>query len=168
MSKTLRRALDNLHEPSIRAVGAIDAHWRGNDWFLGAEVIISAPIGIVSASDKQDFQAATPIAALDVDAGLQHLFEPLSYCKIFGCTEADWTSVPPKIRREYYCWLAGLTPGSRIVRYGCDRYFNPLQKQSHWKPTIKKGRPYPRWLVPYQYGSHPDACECPICTSRRY
>jgi hypothetical protein len=168
VSKTLRRALDSLHEPSIRAVGAINAHWRGDEWLLGAEVIISAPIGVVAASDKRDFQPATPLAVQEVDAGLQQLFEPLTCCKIYPCTEADWTSVPPKIRREYYCWLAGLESGSRVVRYGCDRHFNPLNKQSHWKPTVKKGRRYPLWLAPYQYGSHPYGCECRICTSRRY
>jgi hypothetical protein len=171
ISKTFRRALDSLREPSICAVGTIDARWGGTGWFLGADVIVRAPIeaNIVSAFDRnQNLQQVITLPVLDVDADLQQLFEPLQYCKSLLPEEADWDGAPNNIRRDYYRWLAGLKPGSRIVRYGCDRYFNALHKQSHWKPTIKKGRPYPRWLVPYQYGNHPDGCECRICTSRRY
>ena len=55
ISKTLRRALDSLREPSIRAVGTIDARWSAVGWLLGAEVIISAPaeVGIVEAFERK-------------------------------------------------------------------------------------------------------------------
>ena len=37
---------------------------------------------------------------------------------------------PKKVRRaEYYEWLLGLSSDERMVRYGCDRYFNKLKKK---------------------------------------
>src|SRR5690349_9754098 len=36
---------------------------------------------------------------------------------------------PKKATRiEYYAWLLGLTVGARVIRYGCDRYWNDLKK----------------------------------------
>jgi len=171
ISKTLRRAMDSLHEPSIRAVGTIDARWNTSEWLLGIDVIINAPVEVNLATAferKQNVRELKISPVLEADSSLRELFQILPSYKNLLRSEADWTDVPRKARREYYCWLAGLKPGSRIVRYGCDRHFNPLVKQTHWKPTIKKRRPWPHWLVPYQYGSHADGCECRICTARRY
>jgi hypothetical protein len=57
-------------------------------------------------------------------------------------------------RREFYRWLLGLSPGARIIRYGCDRYFNKLEKRSRpIRAKIKKKRPYPYWLQHYFFGS---------------
>jgi hypothetical protein len=33
-----------------------------------------------------------------------------------------------KHRREFYEWLLNLRPGERIIRYGCDRLFQKLDK----------------------------------------
>jgi hypothetical protein len=48
---------------------------------------------------------------------------------------------------EFYRWLLGLTPDARMIRYGCDRYFNKLEKQPRMlEPKVRKKRPYPYWL----------------------
>jgi hypothetical protein len=67
-------------------------------------------------------------------------------------------------RAEYYEWLLDLSPNERIVRYGCDRYFNRLKKQPrvvHQK--VRKGHPTPIWLERYMFGSHPMTCRCIRC-----
>ena len=55
-------------------------------------------------------------------------------------------------RREFYRWLLGMKPDARIIRYGCDRYFNKLEKRARpIRPKVKKKRPYPYWLQPGSY-----------------
>jgi len=59
-------------------------------------------------------------------------------------------------RTECYKWLLNLSKGARLIRYGCDRNFNRLKKQPRTiKIKPKKRRPYPHWLVPFQYGNRP-------------
>ena len=54
-------------------------------------------------------------------------------------------SEPKKsLRAEFYSWLLRLPVGERIIRYGCDRYFNKLSKRPRERVTkIPKKRPYP-------------------------
>jgi len=73
---------------------------------------------------------------------------------------------PKKVHRaEYYSWLLSLRPNDRMIRYGCDRYFNRLKKRPrvvHQK--IRKGHPRPIWLERYMFASHPQNCRCIRCT----
>jgi hypothetical protein len=57
-------------------------------------------------------------------------------------------------RREFYGWLLGLSPRARLIRYGCDRYFNALEKRPRPPPPPKRPRkrPYPYWLEKYFFG----------------
>lgn len=67
-------------------------------------------------------------------------------------------------RAEFYTWLLRLSPEERLIRYGCDKYFNQLAKKPRvYRAKVKKKRPVPRWLIPYQYGSHDMRCNCKIC-----
>jgi hypothetical protein len=51
-------------------------------------------------------------------------------------------------REEFYRWLLSLSFGGRIIRYGCDRYLNPLDKKPQvTKPKVRKQRSYPAWLT---------------------
>jgi len=63
-------------------------------------------------------------------------------------------SRPKKVwRAEYYRWLLRLGVGDRMIRYGCDQYFNALKKQPRRiKHKPRKKRPYPGWLKPYMFG----------------
>ena len=61
---------------------------------------------------------------------------------------------PPKAgRTEYYSWLLGLGLDECLVRYGCDRYFNRIQKRRNIRLKPPKPRPYPYWLQPYMFGN---------------
>jgi hypothetical protein len=170
--QTLRRALNRLHEPSIRAVGTVDASWGGARWHLAANIVVSAPLG---ADMFRALNRAEHVIALDVHpvpsvgAEILRIFREAHYAECIAESAVDRTIVPlNRLRREYYSWLSGIKPGGRIFRYGCDRYFAPLKKQLHWKPVVRKPRPWPRWLVPYQYGSHPYGCDCRICQGGRH
>jgi hypothetical protein len=78
--------------------------------------------------------------------------------------DADSELPGTKRRGEYYAWLTGLAPGSRVFRYGCDRYFNPLKKMPRTiRPKVKRPRKYPWHLTPYMFGNHPDRCQCIAC-----
>jgi hypothetical protein len=69
-------------------------------------------------------------------------------------------------RAEFYSWLVCLRLGARVIRYGCDRYFNKLPKPPRLRLTKNpKRRPKPYWLAPYMYGSHPATCKCRLCTA---
>jgi hypothetical protein len=76
----------------------------------------------------------------------------------------DQSAPKRSLRGEYYAWLAGLEPGERIIRYGCDRYFNGLNKRPLVvRPQARTKHPYPFWLKPWQFGSHAPNCECRVC-----
>ena len=167
IQKAVRRSLDALRQPSTTAIGIIDAWYGWRQWEVGANLLIAG-------TSKSELFDTFPSAALRMDEVteigpvLKGLLRSARTAKRTSAYDTDGELPGTKRRGEYYAWLARLTPGSRIFRYGCDRYFNPLQKQSHWKPKTKKGHPWPRWLVPYQYGSHPYGCECRICTAGRH
>jgi hypothetical protein len=57
-------------------------------------------------------------------------------------------------RREFYRWLFDLSPGARLVRYGCDQHFNKLEKKPRtFHATVRKPRPYPYHLKKYMFGA---------------
>src|SRR6202023_1753434 len=70
-----------------------------------------------------------------------------------------WQPVPGdppsgKRRTEFYEWLLDLEPTDRLIRYGCDRYFNKLVKRPRTiRAKVKKRRRYPFWLQPYMFGN---------------
>lgn len=82
--------------------------------------------------------------------------------------KADAERPAKKLRSEFYSWQLRILVAQRLIRYGCDRYFNRIIK----KPKVitakpKKPRPYPIWLRPYMYGTHHAECTCRICLAKR-
>jgi hypothetical protein len=77
---------------------------------------------------------------------------------------------PGKARRaEFDRWLLGLDRGDRLIRYGCDRNFNALNKKPRiYRPKIHKKRPYPAHLEAYWFGHQPPGhaqnCTCSRCS----
>ena len=55
---------------------------------------------------------------------------------------------------EYYRWRLALPTNICLIRYGCDRYFNKLNKEPR-KTRVPKKRKYPEWLIPYMFGNEP-------------
>jgi len=169
--KSVRRALDSLRDPSLVAVGMIDAWWGPSEWNVGARVFVAVPpdLDLYQAFDStKNIGGPLKILAVpNVDVALKRLFRDAQRAK---CTQWRADGAVPKrsLRGEYFAWLAGLKPTARIFRYGCDRYFNKMKKALRpieLKP--KRGHTYPRWLEPYMYGSHSMRCECNICRGRR-
>jgi hypothetical protein len=170
VSKTLRRALDSLREPSLVAVGIIDAQWGLGKWHVGARVFVavSPDVNLYRAFDHTK-GIAGPLVVLpvpDVGVALKRLFRDAQVAK---CTPWSDEALPKRsLRGEYYAWLAGLEPNARVFRYGCDRYFNKMKKTLRpieLKP--KKRHPNPWWLEIYRYGNHPDQCDCGVCRGRQ-
>jgi hypothetical protein len=164
--KTLRRALDSLREPSLVAVGIVDAWWASEQWTVGARVLVAVPHGLdlyPAFDHTKEIEGPLDIVVVpDLDGGLKQLFRDGQQAKCTAWSEDDLPK--PSLRGEYYAWLAGLAPGSRIFRYGCDRYFNRLNKKAvpiHSK--VKKGHPYPRWLEKHMFGNHSLGCDCTAC-----
>jgi hypothetical protein len=128
VEKFLRRSLDTLRQPATVAVGFVDAWYNHDHWEIGAELLIAGPSRsdlfnrFRGASCQIDRVPDSATAALDLLGSARRA--KLMYLL------ADATVPGSKRRGEYYAWLANLPFGSRVFRYGCDRYFNKLKKKN--------------------------------------
>jgi hypothetical protein len=68
-----------------------------------------------------------------------------------------------KWRKAYYRWALRLKANDRLVRYGCDRYFNRLKKPPRVHRPPPKRRPYPKHLERHMFGNHSPFCHCIAC-----
>ena len=165
-----RRALDNLYNSNIVAVGmfkiSISLENSGPRWIPEIYEIVAGPTKDElcaafrnSRPGNLDFARIEPVKTLG-DAVSDVLRRDI---------EGRWGFRLKKSHRaELYNWLVGLPLGTRIIRYGCDRYFNKLPKPPrHRLIKLPKKRPYPYWLERTMYGSHPMTCRCRICAARK-
>jgi hypothetical protein len=171
-----RRALDNLYSRDVVAVGMFKvsvapASW-GPKWVCYIHLLIS---GTSKENIEKVFltQRSLPgqhntVWIKEVENLGQSIANVLSpRLREWGLPSSDPGELRPKNvqRTEYYSWLFRLPAGVRIVRYGCDRYFHKLSKEPRlYRPKIRKKRPYPVWLQPYMFGSHPMNCNCHRCS----
>jgi hypothetical protein len=164
IEKALRRSLDRLRLRSTIAVGMTDAWFGHRRWEVGARVLVAGP-------SKSELFDAFPVGILqiepirDVRKAAKALFAAAHRAKHLPPFDAVASEPGSRRRGEYYAWLAQCPGGSRVFRYGCDRYFNPLKKpprQDHLEP--KRGHPYPHWLVAHQFGAHDMRCTCKRCS----
>jgi hypothetical protein len=162
-NKLNRRALDKLCDRNLIAVGTFKASVASEKsekrWICEIHEIVAGAVD--KAELERAFEAkrhTDEIQSLRVEevndlAGTIHAV--LSYN--LQCWKHPFYKLPSHRakkaqRAEYYRWLSGLRPGARMVRYGCDRYFNELSKRPRF-PKPKKKRPYPYWLELYQFGT---------------
>jgi hypothetical protein len=169
--KTLRRALDSLERPSLVAVGTVDAWWNVDEWQVGAKVVAAIPAGVdLYRAFDHTREIEGPFRIKKVPDAREAVSRLFMEAQLPKCATAAGCGELPKrsVRGDYYAWLAGLAPGSRIFRYGCDRYFNLLKKEARpVQQKIKKGHPDPTpWLRPWQYHLHDDSCRCWMCRNR--
>ncbi len=156
--KLVRRALDNILNPKIVAVGTFKV------WFEPIESEWQPILHLVVAgADRDALQKALSTATgrspslvrVNEVENLGQLVNEVLRSDLHGARQ-PWFSkaLPAKAQRtEYYLWALRLPLGSRMIRYGCDRYFNPLRKKPRVvRPKVPKQRPYPRWLEPYMFG----------------
>jgi hypothetical protein len=160
--KSIRRALDKLNNPGIVAVGAIKLSRRVQPSDGSSDVWLWQPFIrlVVAGADRHDLERA-----LLTERGGEKLFQ-VNKVKNLGRTISnalrrdvyaskqpwfDQLSTTKAEKREFYEW--SLRWGERIIRYGCDRYFNRLKKHPRpIRPKFPKKRPYPTWLVPHMFG----------------
>ena len=164
IEKAIRRSLDRLRQPQTIAVGVIDAWYGWRQWELGARWLIVGP----SKSELFDVFRVGVAPQIDLirDVGktAKALFAAGQCAKHLPPFDAVSSELGRRRRGEYYAWLAACPPGGRVLRYGCDRYFNPLEKAQpllHLRP--KKGHPYPFWLRDQMFGNHAWNCQCIPC-----
>jgi hypothetical protein len=69
-------------------------------------------------------------------------------CDLSGWQHPWRHEIPPEPptkaqRREFYGWLLDLSPRARLIRYGCDRYFQKVEKGPPKPPPPKRPRKRP-------------------------
>ena len=161
-----RRALDSMYNPELVAAGTfkvslapeyLEPHW------------ICEIHEIVAGARKDDLEKAFCInetrEKYDSSVGItkvenigQTISEVLK-ADLQGWQHPLWPDGSPAKpkkahREEFYQWLLSLSFGERMIRYGCDRYLNPLKKKPRLvRAKIHKPRPYPTWLIPRMFGN---------------
>jgi hypothetical protein len=162
-----RRALNTLHIPELVAFGTfkvslapeyVEPHW------------ICEMHEIVAGAGKRDLEKAflvrdsreekydSHVGITEVEKIGQAISDVLK-ADLRGWQHPFWPdgspAKPRKTRREeFYEWQLSLSFGERMIRYGCDRYFNRLRKKPRTlQPKIRKPRRYPVWLIPHMFGN---------------
>jgi hypothetical protein len=170
--KLNRLALDKLYYPTLIAVGtfkvSVAPKHEGGGWKNEIHVIVS---GAKKAELEKVYSSSRPAAGnflrVKKITNLGQTISDVLKRDVQGWQHLYQTEITPdrpkkSHRAEYYEWLLGLSSDERIVRYGCDRYFNRLKKKPRLVPQKKK-RPSPIWLAPYLFGTHPMTCTCVRC-----
>ena len=161
-----RRALDSIFIPKLVGFGTfkvsltpeyVEPHW------------ICEIHEIVAGAEKRDLEKAflvrdtrekydSHVEITEVENIGQSISDVLK-ADLRGWQHPFWPDgFPAKPRKahweEFYRWLFSLYLGERMIRYGCDRYFNRLKKKPRTiRPKVRKPRPYPTWLIPHMFGN---------------
>jgi hypothetical protein len=174
VKKLNRLALDKLYYPTLIAVGtfkvSVAPKHEGGGWKNEIHVIVSgakkAELEKVFSSSRN---ASGNFLRVREVTNLAQAISDVLKRDVQGWRHPYRTEITPDRpkkaqRAEYYKWLLDLSANERVVRYGCDRYFNKLKK----KPRLvrvknPKKRTCPRHLSPYLFGTHPMTCTCVRC-----
>jgi hypothetical protein len=152
-----RRALDRLFNPTLIAVGSLKVvpNYNWKEWNVEIHLI-------VAGAKKNELEKVFSIHRLGKEKEVRVTRVDHLGTAIEGATDGTLqprrqglARVPPKKaqRAEFYRWLSELEVDSRLIRYGCDRHFNPLTKKPRTlKAKPRKKRPYPTWLTPWMFG----------------
>jgi hypothetical protein len=178
-----RRALNSLYNPDLIAVGMfkVSLATNGPDVFWVGE-IHQIVVGETKQNLDRAFSGGRPderIANMFLATEVEDLTSTIQDILKLRCqswhdpqradTEiswgrSEWQSVPvvrpaPVTRErwdEFYAWLLSLSYDATVIRYGCSRKFNALQKKPRIVgPTIAtklKQRHSAGHLEPYQFG----------------
>lgn len=157
-----RNALDKLHMPDIAAVGMVKAAFmpdEGGRWHVEIHQVI-AGLGreeIRAAFSTRLDNSRVNFFWIDEVTDLNPAVRRVLNQSVMIRQRPDDDDEPawPKkrARGEYYRWALSLGNGERVIRYGCDRHFNQIEKTGRTiksKPPRKYNAP---WLEKYQFGS---------------
>jgi hypothetical protein len=172
--KLNRLALDKLYYPTLIAVGtfkvSVAPKHEGSGWKCEIHQIVS---GAKKAELEKVFSSSRPAAGnflrVKEVTNLGQAIGDVLKRDVQGWQHLYQTEITPDRpkkghRAEYYEWLLGLNADERVVRYGCDGYFNKLKKKPRLvRVKVPKKRPYPIWLSPYMFGGHGENCCCREC-----
>jgi hypothetical protein len=168
-----RRALDSLFNPDLVAIGT----FKVGPATLASKVLWVAEIHELIAGAERDIDdikdAFLPmnfppmgmadypdvIWAEKVENVGQDLSNIFDYrLKPYNDPREAGVYRPAKLTmalgEEYYRWRFPVPTNTCLIRYGCDRYFNKLDKEPRKMRSPKK-RKYPEWLIPYMFGNEP-------------
>jgi hypothetical protein len=151
--KLVRRGLDSLFQPSMVALGRFKIFVRQSEYVIELHLVVAGATRIKLERAFDDARAA-PIKsirrAIDnmLSGRLQIRFGAwkslIAYGEELDPSHEQWL--------EYIAWLRKHS-GRLLFRYGCDRYWNKLDKHPRqMKSKVKKGHPDPHWLEPFQFG----------------
>jgi len=160
------RALDRLFMPTLVAIGtfkvSVEERYEGHLWICEIHQIVA---GAEKDELQKVFSSRRQAIAISNKLWLQEVTDlGQTISKVFRRDLETWQDLerkhlaaeePTKMqRREFYKWLLNLRPGARLIRYGCDRYFNKLEnkKPRTFRATVRKPRPYPYHLKKYMFG----------------
>jgi hypothetical protein len=167
--KLNRRALDKLFMPSLVAVGlfrvSVEDHYDRYQWIFEIHEI-------VAGASREELERVFPSRGrgptrsnsvwlrevTDLGQALSRVFRRDLDAWSGPARNNDEVEGPTKRhRRQFYKWLLDLRVGARLVRYGCDQYFNKLHKKPRtYRAAVRKPRPYPYHLKPYMFGCRED------------
>jgi hypothetical protein len=174
--KLIRRALDNLYNPDIVAVGtfkvSFSSAYGGPRWIAEIHQIVAGATKeeldkvLCRTRPGRDMNFLRVKQVNNLAQSICDVLrrEPQLWQHPYGNNELSSARPKKQYRAEYYMWELRLRLGVRMIRYGCDRYFNPLKKKPRVvRPKARKKRPYPYWLVPHMFGTHAQNCKCLRC-----
>lgn len=158
-----RRSFDLLHIPSMAAVGMLKVSFSPEDEEGRWKPVIHEIVGGVELADVEKAFEARLNPRSRIDVMIKPVTDLRSAIKRVLTVEAiSWlqddsfelTRPKANVRGEYYRWTLHFDAGARVIRYGCDRHFNKLVKKGRTiRPKVRKPRPNPTWLAPWQFGS---------------
>jgi hypothetical protein len=180
INKLNRRALYNLYNPGLVAVGTVKVSVANGAYVCEIHQIVS---GAAEHALKRAFVPSekVEVAGFFWTKEVENLGPAISSVLRHGprtwknpvqrerTNEAPnsakatrWRTVSPVTLaapsnttndcwREYYTWRLGLPYNACMIRYGCDRYFNLLHKAQRTRvKKVRKKHPYPYWLDPHE------------------
>jgi hypothetical protein len=149
----VRRALDNLYDNTLIAVGTYKlkfipfVRWLGLIDLIVAAHDQEALAKAFGASKHPDFRIA---AVRDLKTKIAEVFN----CGLAYSKPEDMEDIPPDQRAEFYSWLLTLGVDARIVRYGCDHNFGLKERKPRTiKPKKRRRHSYPAVFEHYWFGS---------------
>jgi len=166
---TNARALDKLFIPTLVAAGmfkvSVEQLYDKYFWIYEIHEIIAGEerdrLETVLSSSRKGAAITNKLWMQEV-TGLGSTISKVFRRDLQAWQDPEWAGAelerPTKLQRgEFYCWLFDLSPGARLIRYGCDQHFNKLEKKPHtFRATVRKPRPYPYHLKKYMFGARAD------------
>jgi hypothetical protein len=161
-----RHALDKLYNPDAIAVGtfkvSVNTHGgMGDVWVFEIHQIVAgcdkASLEKAFASPRIGKFISNTVSIKTVEDLDQTISNVLRRDLEIWRPQGQDPAPSRGQRLEFYKWLLSLDVRARLIRYGCDHYFNKLAKQPRlFEVKPRKPRPYPYHLKKYMYGARED------------